>query len=96
MSKEIVAWENAIIINNKNKNQFRLCYICKTEMNHGTKWNSDLNQHNGWNIDHIDVNESNDISKNLCAVHYECNWKKGNKDYTQLYKDAKNLNWTIE
>lgn len=95
MNRDEIAWENAIVINNKNKNQFRMFYICKKEMNHGTKWNSDLNQYNGWNIDHIDGNKSNNNEKNLCAVHYECNVKKGNKDYTEIYNSVKKQVWVI-
>ena len=85
-----VAWENAPRIKGENPNQFRLCYICERIMNHGTKWNSDINPVDGWNVDHLDGNNKNNSDDNLTSVHYDCNVKKENKNYTNQYKNAKN------
>lgn len=93
MDKFYYAWENAIELEDKNSNQYRMCYLCKKIMNHGTKWNSKYNPQNGWNVDHLDGNKSNGIKSNWVATHYHCNVEKGQKDCTQKYKSMKGQRW---
>ncbi len=94
MNKFYYAWENAIVFDNLNSKQYRMCYLCKEKMNHGTKWNSDSNPKNGWNVDHLDGNKSNGVRSNWVATHYDCNREKGTKDFTQKYKSMKGQKWT--
>jgi hypothetical protein len=94
MDKFDIAWNNAFKIEGLNPKQFRVCYICEIEMNHGTKWDSETNPQNGWNIDHVDGNNKNNNHSNLVATHYECNVKKGNRNYTNKYNEAKKYTYS--
>lgn len=65
------AWENAPQLINKNKNEFRMCYICKFHMIKTQFDNKTIGEF-GWIVDLINLKSFSLEQTNFIAIHPYC------------------------
>ena len=98
-----IAWNNACSLKMDNPSEFRVCYICyfefKKEMINKQQvrmkyedFHSEF-ELNGWCVDHVDGNKTNNNNDNLVAVHITCHHFKKHQNFTKLFLEYKKENF---
>ncbi|AUF83729.1 hypothetical protein CXP39_02880 [Mesoplasma syrphidae] len=85
------AWENAPILENRSKDEYRLCYICKFSIE--KKNFAEISKDEmAWTLDLINAKKPKLVNNNYIAVHKNCISKRFKQDsrrqlkYTWAYK----------
>ncbi|QGS51668.1 hypothetical protein [Spiroplasma tabanidicola] len=88
------AWENAPHLVNKEKEEYRMCYICKFHM---LKENFDKDKLStyGWIVDLINLKKLDLDHKNFIAIHPWCMEYKKGLDNRSLLKKVKAQLWAF-
>ncbi|AOG60162.1 hypothetical protein SHELI_v1c02070 [Spiroplasma helicoides] len=89
------AWENAPSLINKDKDEFRMCYICKFHMDKSKFDNDNLGEF-GWIVDLIDVKNFSLDQDNFIAIHPRCITFKPKPNNKSLVKKVKKKLWAFD
>ncbi|WP_027062972.1 hypothetical protein [Mesoplasma seiffertii] len=86
------AWENAPILENKSKDEYRLCYICKFPI--GKKNFSEIsNDEFAWTLDLINAKKPKLENENYVAVHKNCIPQRPKQDSRRQLKFTWAYKW---
>lgn len=86
------AWDNAPILENKESDEYRMCYICKFHMSK-KDFLSEKPEISNWCIDFINVKKFSLEIPNLIAIHSNCIENRIKDDSTKILKKIKNMKW---
>ncbi|ATZ17902.1 hypothetical protein [Mesoplasma melaleucae] len=85
-------WENCPIIQNRDRKDFRLCYICKYPMEFKLNENNSEDE-SAWVIDLINTKKPVLEIQNYIGVHANCVKNRTKRDATKLIKRIKMVGW---
>lgn len=89
------AWNNAPFLENKNSDQFRLCYICKFHLERKL-FAGVTSDEFGWTIDLINAKKPELIFSNYIAVHQNCVPNRSKMDARKTLKIIKTTKWSFD
>lgn len=89
------AWENAVVIENKDADFYRMCYICKFPMKKVDNVDVQFDP-SFWCIDFIDVKHFSTEAENLIAIHAGCVNLRPKADCRKELKKIKKQKWIFK